>query len=568
MTRAAHLSPVPPGPIPGPVRLGVVMLCHENLPLAARMARIWRQGGATVAIHVDASVPEADMAEMRRALEGCDGILFAPRRRCEWGHFSLVAATQDAAELLLASASDTTHVLTASGACLPLRPVHELAAYLARHPGRDFIESVNALDVGWAVGGLDMERFTLRFPFSFRRQRQLFDRYVKLQRRLKTRRKVPQGITPHLGSQWWCLTARTLAAILTDPRRAEFDRFFHRVWIPDESYFQTLARRHTLGIESRSLTLSKFDAQGKPYVFYDDHRDMLMQSGCFVARKIWPRAEGLYAAFPAQSRTEEPDSYLIDQLIDSAVARRNLGRPGLYMQSRFPRKDAENGKTAAPYTVLYGLAEAYPGLPDWLPGKVDADVHGHLFAEHEVEFSGGRRIGPGGLAGSPAVRDLDPQGFLTSLIRVTKRPQMFQFSPRDRQSLNWFMATDPNMRLLVITGAWAVPLLHSGMPFDDVRRAAAICQRRELAFLEILDSVWVKADVHRWNLAQVGTDPEAPLAALLGADLPKDHPQVADLSGMRPFLDRLRNAGLRPRKLGDFRHPQRTARAPLLKDAS
>ena len=552
-----------------PARLGVVMLCHDNMPLAARMARIWAEGGAAVAIHVDAKVPDADLAGMRASLAGVPGILFAPRRACEWGTFSLVAATQDAAEALLAAEPGLTHVLTTSGACLPLRPVAELIDYLSRRPDRDFIESVNAADVGWAVGGLDLERFTLRFPFSFRRQRGFFDRYVNLQRRLKVSRTIPDGVIPHLGSQWWCLTARTLAAILTDPRRPVFDRYFRRVWIPDESYFQTLARRHTLGIESRSLTLSKFDGQGKPYVFYDDHRDVLAQSGCFIARKIWPRAQALYDVFPkAHAQNDEPDSYMIDRLIDQAVSRRNVGRPGLYMQSRFPRKDAENGKTAAPYTVLYGMADAYPGLVEWLPDHVDADVHGHLFAPDGVEYGGGRRLGPGCLSDSPKVRDLDPQGFLTSLIRVSRRRQLFQFSPRDSQTLNWFMATDPNMRLLVVTGAWAVPLLHSGMPFDDVRRAAAILQRRELALLEVLDSVWLKARVERWNLAEVGADPVAPLAALLETDtVPQGAPGVADLTGMLAFLDRLRNAGLRPRKMGDFRHPNRTARAPILKDA-
>ena len=550
-------------------RLGVVMLCHENLDLATRMARIWAEGGATVAIHVDAKAPEAAFATMRHTLAGCARVLFAPRRACEWGTFSLVAATQDTAQALLAADPDLTHVLTVSGACLPLRPVEELIEFLSARPDRDFIESVNASDVGWAIGGLDLERFTLRFPFSFRRQRSLFDRYVNLQRRLNLSRRIPEGVIPHLGSQWWCLTVRTLTAILSDPERGRYDRYFRHVWIPDESYFQTLARRHTLGIESRSLTLSKFDGQGKPYVFYDDHRDMLAQSGCFVARKIWPRAQGLYEAFPRPAQTAEPDSYMIDRLIDQAVARRKVGRPGLYMQSRFPRKDAENGKTAAPYTVLYGLAEAYPGLTEWLPFHVDADVHGHLFAETGVEFSGGRRLGPGCLSGSAAMRNLDPQGFLTSLIRVTKRRQMFQFSPRDDQQLNWFMGTDPNMRLLVITGAWAVPLLHSGMPFDDVRRAAAILQRRELDFLNILDSVWLKAQVSRWNLAEIGADPLPPLATLLETDdLPDGAPAPADLTGMLAFLDRLRNAGLRPRKMGDFRHPERSARPPIIKDAS
>ena len=51
-------------------------------------------------------------------------------------------------------------------------------------------------------------------------------------------------------------------------------------------------------------------------------------------------------------------------------------------------------------------------------------------------------------------------------------------------------------------------------------------------------------------------------------DLPDGAPAPADLTGMLAFLDRLRNAGLRPRKMGDFRHPERSARPPIIKDAS
>ena len=63
------------------VQLGVVMLCHENLALAARMARIWSDGGARVVMHVDAKAPESEMARLRADLDGT-GILYAPRRSC------------------------------------------------------------------------------------------------------------------------------------------------------------------------------------------------------------------------------------------------------------------------------------------------------------------------------------------------------------------------------------------------------------------------------------------------------------------------------------------------------
>ena len=107
-----------------------------------------------------------------------------------------------------------------------------------------------------------------------------------------------------MGSQWWCLTRQTLSAIFAGPAGVSVhDRYFRHVWIPDESYFQTLARLYSTHIESRSLTLSKFDFQGKPHIFYDDHLQLLRRSDCFVARKIWPHADRTCTeALPDRSR--------------------------------------------------------------------------------------------------------------------------------------------------------------------------------------------------------------------------------------------------------------------------
>lgn len=564
-------TPIPSGPINLPrtysaaahahIRLGVVMLCHDALPIAARMAEVWSAGGAKVAIHVDAKTSREAFSTMRSDLARNENVVFSPRHPCEWGTFSLVQATLDAAQTLLDRFPEITHVSVVSGSCLPLRPIADLIAFLARHPKRDFIESVTAQDVGWTVGGLNEERFTLRFPFAYRKRRKLFDRYVDLQRRWKFKRRIPSGIVPHLGSQWWLLTRPTLSAILDDPRRAEFDRYFKRVWIPDESYFQTLARRHSQRIESRSLTLSKFDGQGKPYIFYNDHRKILEESQCFVARKIWPKASGLYAHFPRPVQTHpsaaEPQPERMDRIISQVVTRRSLGRPGLYMQSRFPKKDSENGKTAAPYAVLQGFTDIFPGFEEWLASCVDADVHGHLLAVDSVEFAGREEIGPGGLSDSAALRNLDQRGFIANLIRISSRMSIFQYSPRDHQGLNWFMTTDPNARIFVVTGAWAVPLLHSGMPFDDIRRVAAILQRIELAQVGVLNSVWLKARTQIWNLGDFSARPNGLMRGLLqslGAepDLANTLPPMQDLQGMGRFLQRLRNAGLRPQLMGDF----------------
>ena len=423
--------------------LGFVMLCHTALHRAAQVARHWAERDCPVVIHVDRQVKRSRYADFRRELADLENVRFTKRLRCEWGTWSLVQASQSAAELLLAEFPGVRHVYLASGSCLPLRPVDELQAYLAARPMTDFIESVTIRDVDWTVGGLNDERFKLRFPFSWKRHRFLFDTYVDLQRRVGYRRQLPDGVVPHLGSQWWCLTRQTLTAILQDPRRRELERFFSLVWIPDESYYQTLLRNYARTSESRSRTLPKFDFQGKPHVFYDDHLHLLRRSDCFVARKIWPKANRLYNTFltddAAISRMAEPAPGKIDRVFSRALERRTRGRPGLYMHSRFPNPDWENGKTAAPYSVFHGFNDLFLDFEGWLSRRFGTVVHGNIFDPRRARFAGDAPTYAGGLSSSATMRDYNPEHFLTSMIWNTRgERQSFMFGPRDSQKIGAF----------------------------------------------------------------------------------------------------------------------------------
>lgn len=543
--------------------LGFVMMAHEALHRAEQVARHWAGHGCPVVIHIDRRVPRRDYLRFVHSLSDLPNVAFSKRHRCEWGTWSLVQASQSASALMLAKFPQVRHVFLASGSCLPLRPVPELIRYLDARPMTNFIESVTTQDVPWTVGGLDSERFTLRFPFSWKRNRWLFDRYVRLQRRLKVRRRIPEGIVPHMGSQWWCLTRQTLSAILEDPDRRNHDRYFSKVWIPDESYYQSLVRLYSNTIESRSLTLSKFDFQGKPHVFYDDHLQLLRRSDCFVARKIWPRADRLYRAFLTEGGEimtgAEPNPGKIDRIFSKAVERRTRGRPGLYMQSRFPNDGWENGKTCAPYSVFEGFSELFEGFESWLAQVSGARVHGHLFAPKRAEFSGRPASYAGALSDAPALRDYNPRAFLTNLVWNTRgEQQCFQFGPGDRQDISWFMATDPNAQISVVSGAWAVPLYRSNRNFGAIRKEAALLQKVETAHLAILRSSHSKARIRIWSMADFVESPMEPLQALIEdiglRQKPRltEAPKLVDLSGFGQFLQNLRNQGMHPHLMGDF----------------
>jgi hypothetical protein len=554
------------------------MLVHDSLNRAVQVARHWSRHGCPVVLHVDKRVRGTMYDDLVAGFAEDGNIRLSRRHRCEWGTWSLVAAAQSASELMLKEFPEVRHVYLSSGSCLPLRPIDELITYLNERPETDFIESVTSEDVPWTVGGLDIERFTLRFPFAWKRQRFLFDRYVRLQRLVGYKRAMPDGLVPHLGSQWWCLTKSTLSAILNDPRRRRYDRFFKRVWIPDESYFQTLVRRHSKDIESRSLTLSKFDFQGKPHIFYDDHLQLLRRSNCFLARKIWPHADGLYRVFldPNLDREEreEPNPGKIDRVFSKAVERRTRGRPGLYMQSRFPNEGWENGKTHARYTVLQGYADLFEDFEAWLAKTTTARVHGALFAKDKAYFAGDDPVFRGALSSNARLRDYDPKAFLTNLIWNDRgQHQCFQISPRDVTRIKSFIAKDSNAQVSVISGAWAIPLSRSDADFAEIRKEAARLQKIEARFLKILRANSARARVQISTMAEFIENPVESLQSIIdgigptGANRLTEAPRMVNLDGFEDFVQELKNQGMKPYLIGDYPHAKspKPSHGPLRK---
>ena len=546
--------------------LGIIMLCHTALHRAAQVARFWLASGCPVVLHLDRAVPEAEAQKLQAELGAHPLLRFSARHRCEWGTWPIVAATQDAAAVMLREFPQVQHVALTSGACLPLRPAAEMIAWLSARRGVDFIESVSIEHVPWIKGGLSQERFTLYFPLSWKRSRWAFDRLVELQRRFRIRREVPRPLQPHMGSQWWCLSRDTLQAILDHPKRKRLDRYFKGTWIPDESYFQTMVRLVNARIESRSLTLVKFDRHGRPNLFYDDHLHLLRRSDCFIARKVWPDAQRLYDFFlsdqPARLEPLDPQPLKIDRYFEQAAKQRTEGRAGLYMQSRFPPTDHVPVKTAAPYTVLTGFHEVFRGFDHWIGQAATTRAHGHLFAPEKVEFHGGAQVYHGALSNSAKLRDYNPRMFLSNLIWATRgERQVFAYGGRDAMhpDLSWFMATDRNAHIAVITGAFILPMFRKEYsdpkPLDHI----AWMQKREQEWLDILRSKWTTARVRVWSLAQVLDDPSAVLWTTLedmGLE-PQSRavapPALHPLDGFDAYLTQLRNQGLPPVLLQDFR---------------
>ena len=162
------------------MRLGFVILAHTDLHRVEELVQHLSSEGCAIAVHIDKKVASADFDRFKEAVAHTDSVVLSKRTACEWGEFSLVKATLDASAELLEKFDDVSHVSLISGSCLPIRPVRQMKRFLKRNSGMDYIESVSVKNNYWVKDGLNEERFTFYFPFSWRKQRRSFDRWVNV----------------------------------------------------------------------------------------------------------------------------------------------------------------------------------------------------------------------------------------------------------------------------------------------------------------------------------------------------------------------------------------------------
>jgi len=532
--------------------VGIALLVHEELHRAAELVQALQAAGCKIAVHVDAKVPSDECNSFKQTLEGLENVVYVPRFHCEWGQFSLVKAQLATAETLLNHFSDLSHVVQLSGSCLPNRPISELQDFLNQHEDTDFIESVTVGGVNWTKGGLEAERFNLYFPFSFTERKRWFDFFVKLQRRFGIKRKLPKGLVPHIGSQWWVLSCATMKAIIEDPDRAQYDRYFKHNWIPDESYFQSLARKHSSRLRSLSLTYSRFDYRGKPMVFYDDHSRYIEHLDSFFIRKVWPGANQLYKNLLNPARvpeTRNPDmAVAFNANIKRAESRWLEGRQGLMMQSRAPLLPLVNSATS--YTVLSGFDRVFRNLPSWLQQKTGIVLFEHLFSKENSDYEKSAKLLKNNLGSTPQNRDYNPVEFLLNFVwNHSDDDPVFYFDPLQNPQLARFMVKDPNARIFHIRSAWLLDLFRENQrDIKKIQPRVHACALREQAQLKALAKG--KAKVQIIPLEEFYAQPGAVTEDLLTALRPalaihnRDVPDLRPHEGLKEYIEFLKDAGL------------------------
>ena len=295
------------------MKLAILLLCHEDVvDLAARLASpFFANDDVKIYVHYDARRSAHEVDALKAAVPpGVRHAFVEDRVACGWGDFTLVEATHRLIRLALADPSFAPDYLALiSGSCVPIRPWSSLREFLQRRNGLDFIQSVDIRQRKWVKGGLEHERFKYYFPLNFKRNRAWFDRLTNLQRWLRVRRQVPDGLNIRFGSQWFCLTRDTAAAVSARLAEPALRKFFAQSWIPDEFAIQSLVvqAQRPERIAGHTLTYYEFDDQGRPLVLENGHYEHLLDQPFFFARKVSPHAALLRQQIDNHLREPELD---------------------------------------------------------------------------------------------------------------------------------------------------------------------------------------------------------------------------------------------------------------------
>ncbi|MEO1550041.1 MAG: hypothetical protein AAFR93_06365, partial [Pseudomonadota bacterium] len=226
-----------------------------------------------------------------------------------------------------------------------------------------------------------------------------------------------------------------------------------------------MTARHGTGPRAPSLTVSRFDDQGRPFTFYDDHQDLLASSGAAFARKIWPGADGLYRHFLAAPEPAPPTPVLAEYL-DQVLKARVAAPSGLRSAGCMPTH--QRMETPAPYLVVAGAGPDLAQTRDVLRGLEDGHVHGQVFGPEGAQLAWPGPHAPGNLSTQPALRDAMGLHYLPSLMRMAPGRHVIFVEAQDPVPIQAALLADPNA--VIVTGpAW--PSAPNALPTPEAWRA-------------------------------------------------------------------------------------------------
>lgn len=238
---------------------------------------VWREEDAYF-VHVDRKSPAHTHAAIEAIAAAYPNIHVVPSGLCTWGGFTLVDAALRCLTAALATDRFWTHTVLLSGTHLPLRRAVDFAGML--DPECSYL---NFHDLDLDVANLEPPNW---WTGVARRLTFEYEEVPGLGHISGPARRVPPEVTFFWGSQWWILS-RQAAEFVCGSRQSSVARFFRRVAVPDEMYFQTILANSPLKkqIRHQQIIWQRWGGNGRPCLLSDTDLTAAFASRQFFARK-------------------------------------------------------------------------------------------------------------------------------------------------------------------------------------------------------------------------------------------------------------------------------------------
>lgn len=214
------------------MRLAHLVLTHTNPDQLNRLTGALAYEDADFYVHVDL---KTDIGPFREAVKGRNVFFVNNRVKVNWAGYSIVQATVNGFEQLLASAKPYDHVNLLSGQDYPIKSAAEIHRFLADNRGKLFMHTLSVQDE-WQEAIPRITEYHLPdvdFPGKHKA--------LGMINKLAPRRRMPFSLTAVGRSQWFTIPLPCVAYIVNYLRQhPAVPRFFRMSWAPDEMIFQTI----------------------------------------------------------------------------------------------------------------------------------------------------------------------------------------------------------------------------------------------------------------------------------------------------------------------------------------
>ncbi len=214
------------------MRLAHLILTHANPEQLNRLIGRLACEDADFYVHVDL---KTDIAPFKAAVRHGNVQFVTNRVKVNWAGYSIVQATLNGFEQILASAKAYDQVNLLSGQDYPIKSTEQIHSFLAARRGMAFMHTLSVTDE-WREAIPRITEYHMpdvSFPGKHKA--------LGVINKLAPKRRMPVGLVPVGRSQWFTIPLHCVAYIANYMRQhPAVPRFFRMSWAPDEMIFQTI----------------------------------------------------------------------------------------------------------------------------------------------------------------------------------------------------------------------------------------------------------------------------------------------------------------------------------------